>query len=184
MKYTHFQCISKKKGSGLIHFLLQLILLTEFLQNYCNTSVPFKFFEKNPDYKFLKVFDGLCFPHLAHCRKDKLILKSVSCVFLGYIPFHKGYKCYDLVSKRVVTSVNVAFNEVVFLLISSSGSATFITQDISTYLSTSPVIFTTSTELTYSLASIEHNKSLTSPLESTPTVINTSQPSFSVTPHI
>ena len=46
-----------------------------------------------PDYAFLKGFGCACFPYLQPYNKHKLSFKTSKCLFVGYIPFHKGYKC-------------------------------------------------------------------------------------------
>ena len=41
-------------------------------------------------------------------------LRSTQCVFLGYSPLHKGYKCLDVNSGRVYISLDVVFDETLF----------------------------------------------------------------------
>ena len=44
----------------------------------------------------------------------KLIPRSVLCVFLGYSAHHKGYRCLDLSSNRVIVSRHIIFDETAF----------------------------------------------------------------------
>ena len=67
-----------------------------------------------PHYSFLKPFGCACFPHLGAASVDKLSPHSVKCVFLGYAPHYKGYKCLDPISHRVYISHHVRFYETEF----------------------------------------------------------------------
>ena len=58
----------------------------------------FKLYGKYPDYTSLKVF-GCCFPYLHNYSKNKFGTKSYPCVFHGYSPTHKGYRCLHPSSK-------------------------------------------------------------------------------------
>ena len=69
---------------------------------------------ETPDYTFFKVFGCACWPNLRPYNNHKLAFRSKKCVFLGYSPLHKGYKCLHVPSNRVYISRDVVFNELVF----------------------------------------------------------------------
>ncbi|KAJ0020182.1 hypothetical protein Pint_32712 [Pistacia integerrima] len=62
----------------------------------------------------LHTFGCLCFPYLRDYAPNKLSLKSSSCVFLGYSPLHKGFRCYDRKTQRLYVSRHVQFYETIF----------------------------------------------------------------------
>jgi len=77
-----------------------------------------------PSYDHLRVFGCKCYPNLSATTAHKLAPRSVLCVFLGYSAHHKGYRCLDLDSNRVLISRHVVFNETVFPFTEcSTGSA-------------------------------------------------------------
>jgi hypothetical protein len=49
----------------------------------------------------------------------KLAPRSTGCVFLGYSREHKGYRCLDLSTNRVLTSHHVVFDEAFFPFVAS-----------------------------------------------------------------
>lgn len=77
---------------------------------------------------FLKPFGCCCYPWLKPYAANKLSPKSSPCIFLGYYPHTKGYKCYDPSTTKVYISKHVKFVETEFpypiLAISSSISPT------------------------------------------------------------
>ena len=75
-----------------------------------------------PDYTFFKVFGCACWPNLRPYNKHKLEFRSKQCVFLGYSPLHKGYKCLHVSSNRVYISRDVVFDENVFPFSHTSSS--------------------------------------------------------------
>lgn len=90
-----------------------------FLINRLPTSVlghmsPFeKLFHEKSDYYFLKVFGCACYPYLKPYNAHKFQFISSKCVFLGYNPAHKGYRCLSSTG-RVYVACSVAFNEFEF----------------------------------------------------------------------
>ena len=69
--------------------------------------------ERQLDYNFLKVFGCACFPYLRPYNKHKLAFQTSKCLFLGYSPFHKGYRCMHP-SRRVYIAKSVTFDEAIF----------------------------------------------------------------------
>ncbi|KAK1646210.1 hypothetical protein QYE76_064015 [Lolium multiflorum] len=67
-----------------------------------------------PAYDDLRIFGCRCYPNTAATAAHKLAPRSLPCVFLGYPANTKGYRCYDPVSHRVITSRHVYFDELVF----------------------------------------------------------------------
>jgi hypothetical protein len=64
----------------------------------------FALFGIHPSYDHLHVFGCACYPNLTSTAPHKLAPCSTRCVFLGYSPDHKGYRCLDLTSHRVLIS--------------------------------------------------------------------------------
>lgn len=67
-----------------------------------------------PAYTELRVFGCLCHPNITPTTPHKLTPRSVACVFLGYPSDHRGYRCYDMATRRVYISRHVTFVEDVF----------------------------------------------------------------------
>jgi hypothetical protein len=64
-----------------------------------------------PRYDELHVFGCLCFPNLIAMALHKISPRSTACVFLGYPRDHRGYRCFDLASRRIIMSRHVVFDE-------------------------------------------------------------------------
>lgn len=69
---------------------------------------------KTPSYDHLCVFGCLYFPNLSANRQHKLQTRSTRYVFIGYPPNHRGYRCLDLKTGKVIISCHVTFDETVF----------------------------------------------------------------------
>jgi histone deacetylase 1/2 len=71
-------------------------------------------YQKDPSYSHLRVFGCLCYPLIQSTFRNKLQARSTPCVFLGYPSNHRGYKCYELSSRRFFISSHVTFDENTF----------------------------------------------------------------------
>jgi hypothetical protein len=69
-----------------------------------------------PSYDHLRVFDCACYPNTSALAPNKLSPRSTRCLFLGYSPDHKGYRCLDLTSHCIIISRHIVFDEDVFPL--------------------------------------------------------------------
>ncbi|RVX20874.1 hypothetical protein CK203_002528 [Vitis vinifera] len=75
------------------------ILLQSFPNTRLISTIPFK------------VFGCSAFVHVHQQHRDKLDPRALKCIFLGYSPTQKGYKCYSLVTKQFYHSMDVTFFE-------------------------------------------------------------------------
>jgi hypothetical protein len=73
-------------------------------------------FLQPPDYFHLRAFGCLCYLNLIATTTNKLSPRSTTCAFLGYPLEHKGYKCLDLSTHKVIISCHVLFDESSFPL--------------------------------------------------------------------
>ncbi|XP_010496488.1 PREDICTED: uncharacterized protein LOC104773550 [Camelina sativa] len=80
-----------------------------------NNLTPFsRLFNKPQTYDHLRVFRCLCYPNVLSTAPHKLAPRSVACVFLGYPANHRGYRCLDIASRKILLSRHVVFVENVF----------------------------------------------------------------------
>ena len=70
-------------------------------------------FQRKPDYIVLRTFGCACFPYIWPYNKNKLSFHTIPCVFIGYSRNHKGYKCFDPLTKQIYMSHHVVFDEMV-----------------------------------------------------------------------
>jgi hypothetical protein len=71
----------------------------------------FALFSVIPTYSHIRTFGCLCYPNTAATMPHKLSPRSVACVFLGYTSNHRGYRCMDIESRRIIISRHVVFDE-------------------------------------------------------------------------
>ena len=53
----------------------------------------------------LRIFGYTSFVHIHSHNRSKFDLRAVKCVFLGYSPTKKGYKCFDPKTKKMFVSM-------------------------------------------------------------------------------
>ena len=70
-------------------------------------------FHLQPNYPFLKTFGCAYFSFLRDYNHHKFDFHTSKCVFLGYSPLHKGYKCLHPLGKVYIAS-HVLFDEISF----------------------------------------------------------------------
>ena len=58
-----------------------------------------------------RVFGCPAFVHVHSPYRGKLDPRAIKCVFIGYAPNKKGYKCYHPQSRKVYVSKDVTFHE-------------------------------------------------------------------------
>ena len=91
-----------------------------------------------PRYDHLRVFGCACYPNTSATASHKLAPRSTRCVFLGYSPDHKGYRCFDLTSRRVLISRHVVFDESDFPY--STSSTPSLDPELASLFPTDPVV--------------------------------------------
>jgi hypothetical protein len=67
---------------------------------------------KKPSVAHIKVFGCDAFVHVPKEMRSKLDKKAVKCIFIGYTEGMKGYKLWDLASRRTMYCLEVVFREV------------------------------------------------------------------------
>jgi histone deacetylase 1/2 len=78
-------------------------------------TIPYyRLYNTYPDYSALRVFGCLCYPNQSDVASHKLAPRSTACVLLGYPSNHKGYRCLDIQTRRVILSRHVTFDESIF----------------------------------------------------------------------
>jgi len=118
-------------------FITAVYLINRLPTAALNFQIPYVLLFGNLlDYQFLRVFSCSCYPFLRPYDTNKLQFRSKECVFLGYSPSHKGYKCLSS-EGRLYISKDVIFNESSFpytSLFPSTSTSQSVPTSIPTFL--------------------------------------------------
>jgi hypothetical protein len=91
-----------------------------YLLNRCPTKAvwnmtPFEAWSgRNPSVNHLKFFGCVCYAQVPKVKRTKLEESSERCIFIGYSSMSKGYRLYNLKTKKVIISRDVVFDENAF----------------------------------------------------------------------
>ena len=66
---------------------------------------------KKPDVSYFRIFGSRAFAHVPDPNRRKLDPKAQECIFVGYSKESKAYRLWNPVTKRIVISRDVVFNE-------------------------------------------------------------------------
>lgn len=67
---------------------------------------------RKPNVEYFRIFGCIAYAHVSDEKRKKLDDKGEKCVFLGMSECSKAYKLYNPLTKRIVTSRDVVFDEV------------------------------------------------------------------------
>ncbi|KAK8951032.1 hypothetical protein KSP39_PZI004596 [Platanthera zijinensis] len=115
-----------------------------------------------------RIFGSVCFVHVHTPHRDKLDARSLRCVFVGYSPTTKGYRCYHPPTHRYYCTVDVTFREGESYFGPRQGE---ISTDDETIESPLPIVVTSSPIVVTSSPS-----SAAAPIESSLPIVSTSAP--------
>ncbi|PKU87463.1 Retrovirus-related Pol polyprotein from transposon TNT 1-94 [Dendrobium catenatum] len=79
--------------------------------NTLNKSPYHLLYQSPPDYSILRQFGCRCYPWTKPLSPHKLAPRSISCIFLGYTINQKGFKCFDPITNKIISSRHVQFDE-------------------------------------------------------------------------
>ncbi|GJV32308.1 ribonuclease H-like domain-containing protein [Tanacetum coccineum] len=103
-----------------------------------NNDIPYtKLFNKPTSYNHLRTFGCLCYPYTF--PPHKLAPRTTPSIFLGYPYNHRGYRCLDLNTNKIIISRHVTFDETIFRFGSITLTKPSSYQFLDDNLNTSPI---------------------------------------------
>ncbi|KAK4401282.1 Retrovirus-related Pol polyprotein from transposon TNT 1-94 [Sesamum angolense] len=98
-------------------FWAEAVYTAVYLLNRCPTKAvqnmtPIEAWSgKKPSAKHLRVFGSICYVHIPTEKRHKLEEKTEKGIFLGYSTQSKGYRIYNIKTKKLIISRDVEFDE-------------------------------------------------------------------------
>ncbi|KAL0284007.1 UNVERIFIED_CONTAM: putative mitochondrial protein [Sesamum angustifolium] len=98
-------------------FWAEAVYTAVYLLNRCPTKAvqnmtPIEAWSgKKPSAKHLRVFGSICYVHIPTEKRHNLEEKTEKGIFLGYSTQSKGYRIYNLKTKKLIISRDVEFDE-------------------------------------------------------------------------
>ncbi|GJR94789.1 ribonuclease H-like domain-containing protein [Tanacetum coccineum] len=149
-----------------------------------NNDIPYtKLFNKPTSYTHIRTFGCLCYPYTF--PPYKLAPRTTPSIFLGYAYNHRGYRCLDLNTNKIIISRHVTFDETVFPFGSMTPTKPPSYQFLDDNLDTSPIalrLLTTPTSPQQTPPQTTNPQ--TTPQTIPPTSLSTPSPQTTPTPPI
>ncbi|CAL8138957.1 unnamed protein product [Prunus armeniaca] len=93
---------------------IQLTSLIRCLVRFSQINPYFRFMQKLPDIRYLRVFRIAVYPCLRETNSHKLQPCTATCVYMGYLMGYKGVLCYNCTTHRFFISHHVIHDESVY----------------------------------------------------------------------
>ncbi|RVW33967.1 Retrovirus-related Pol polyprotein from transposon TNT 1-94 [Vitis vinifera] len=107
--------VAERKNRHLLEVARCLMFSSNVLNYFWGEVILTATYLINPSSDLpLKVFGCTAFVHVYPQNRSKFAPRANKCIFLGYSPTQKGYKCYSPTNKRFYTTMDVSFFEHVF----------------------------------------------------------------------
>jgi hypothetical protein len=99
------------------YFWAEVVATAVYIMNRTSTTAVHcmtpeeKFTGKKPYVSHLKVFSCIAYVHVPYEKRSKLDPKAEKCIFIGYSLEQKGYRCFNLYTRKLQVSRDVVFDE-------------------------------------------------------------------------
>ena len=103
-----------------IHFLGECVATATYIINRIPSPILqhkppyYLLYKAHPDYNLVRAFGNLCYTSTLLSSRNKFSPRAHPCVFIRYPKGYKGYKVYDLVTKKFQISRDIVFYDHIF----------------------------------------------------------------------